>query len=124
MYKVDTKVYPTRARAVIKEYNLTKAQQLAGCVNHTCGKLSGSGYGLITSWNGYAIPAHKLAYCQSIGIDVTALPRGKITHTCKNIRCINPDHMVFTAYASAGLSPDQKRIDALDNIHKQRLIKG
>ena len=83
-----------------KVVKLTNTQIELGCINHTCALLSSAGYGLVFPHNDnrYVIPAHKLVYCQSIGIDVSELPRGKIQHTCKNIRCINPAHMLFTEY--------------------------
>lgn len=62
-----------------------------GCWQWT-GRLSASGYGLM-SYNGRgakSIGAHRLMY----ELLVEPIPAGLvIDHLCRNIRCVNPDHL-------------------------------
>lgn len=76
----------------------TKEQLSNGCIDHGCASRTPTGYGKAQSKTGFVMSAHKLAYCQSIGIDYNDLPKGKLVHTCANTRCINPAHLVFTEY--------------------------
>lgn len=52
------------------------------------------GYGHLRR-NGKLRLVHKLAYCQSKGIDYEDLPTGIVVrHTCDNPSCHNPNHLI------------------------------
>lgn len=62
-----------------------------GCWQWT-GRLSASGYGLMShnGRGGKSVGAHRLMY----EILVERIPEGLvIDHLCRNIRCVNPDHL-------------------------------
>lgn len=51
------------------------------------------GYKFI-KYKGISTSAHRLAYCQTHGLELSAIEGAVIMHTCDNKRCINPDHLI------------------------------
>lgn len=67
------------------------------CVEYT-GYRTEHGYGR-TNHKGRSVGAHRVAYCNHAGIELSSI-RGKVVrHTCDNPPCINPAHLVLGTQA-------------------------
>lgn len=65
--------------------------QSTSCISS--GSTSLSGYKQVPH-NGKMVYLHKLVYAKSKGLDVEKIATLKLTHSCKNKRCINPEHII------------------------------
>ena len=66
---------------------------MSKCIEH---KQNGKGvrYGL-TRVGGKSVAMHRLAYCFARGINLDMIKGSSIRHTCDNVKCINPQHLIL-----------------------------
>lgn len=50
------------------------------------------GYGQ-TCWQGTKCRAHRVAYCQAHGLELSDIKGMNVCHTCDTPGCVNPDHL-------------------------------
>lgn len=64
--------------------------------------VSKAGYGQ-RKYKGKMEKAHRVAFCESRGIDLDSIAGMEVRHTCDNPPCINPEHLLLgDAKANAG----------------------
>lgn len=86
-----------------------------GCWQWT-GAYNSRGYGCMRV-EGKAELAHRMAYRLYIG----EIPRNKaIMHSCGNVTCVNPDHLLIGGYVLADDTPAAERFWSLVNVREEQ----